>query len=105
MVELNLLDPDFLADPYPIYHQLRTEDPIHRHPLGFYVLTRYADVAAFLRDTRFGKSGYQALIESRFGAGPEGPWLALSMLFRDPDRARSRLPPRPFRPGKSPLHG
>jgi cytochrome P450 len=59
-VELNLLDPDFLADPYPIYHQLRTEDPIHRHPLGFYVLTRYADVAAFLRDTRFGKSGYQA---------------------------------------------
>jgi pimeloyl-[acyl-carrier protein] synthase len=91
MVELNLLDPDFLADPYPIYHQLRTEDPIHRHPLGFYVLTRYADVAAFLRDTRFGKSGYQALIESRFGAGPEGPWLALSMLFRDPpDHTRLR---------------
>jgi hypothetical protein len=25
MVELNLLDPDFLADPYPIYHRLRTE--------------------------------------------------------------------------------
>src|SRR5262245_44484586 len=91
MVELNFLDPDFLADPYPVYHRLRTEDPIHRHPLGFYVLSRHADVAAFLRDARFGKSGYQALFESRFGSGPEGPWLALSMLFRDPpDHTRLR---------------
>jgi pimeloyl-[acyl-carrier protein] synthase len=91
MGELNLLDPDFLADPYPVYHRLRTEDPVHHHPFGFYVLTRYDDVAAFLRDPRFGKSGYQALIESRFGAGPDGPWLALSMLFRDPpDHTRLR---------------
>ena len=91
MTDLNLLDPDFLADPYPVYHRLRTEDPVHRHPFGFYVLTRYDDVAAFLRDARFGKSGYQALIESRFGAGPDGPWLALSMLFRDPpDHTRLR---------------
>ena len=91
MGELNLLDPDFLADPYPVYHRLRTEDPVHHHPLGFYVLTRYDDVTAFLRDPRFGKSGYQALFESRFGAGPDGPWLALSMLFRDPpDHTRLR---------------
>lgn len=91
MGELNLLDPDFLADPYPVYHRLRVEDPVHRHPYGFYVLTRYDDVAGFLRDARFGKGGYQALIESRFGAGPDGPWLALSMLFRDPpDHTRLR---------------
>jgi cytochrome P450 len=91
MGELNFLDPDFLADPYPVYHRLRAEDPVHRHPFGFFVLTRYDDVAAFLRDARFGKSGYQALIESRFGAGPDGPRLALSMLFRDPpDHTRLR---------------
>lgn len=91
MAELDLLDPDFLADPYPVYHRLRTEDPVHRHPLGFYVLTRYEDVSAFLRDARFGKSGYRALFESRFGAGSDGPWLALSMLFRDPpDHTRLR---------------
>jgi hypothetical protein len=91
MGELNFLDPDFLADPYPVYHRLRAEDPVHRHPFGFYVLTRYDDVAAFLRDARFGKGGYQALIQSRFGAGPDGPRLALSMLFRDPpDHTRLR---------------
>lgn len=91
MGELNFFDPDFLADPYPAFHRLRAEDPVHRHPLGFYVLTRYDDVLAFLRDPRFGKSGYQALFESRFGGGPEGSWLALSMLFRDPpDHTRLR---------------
>ena len=91
MGELNFLDPDFLADPYPVYHRLRTEDPVYRHPFGFYVLARYDDVAAFLRDARFGKSGYQALFEARFGGGPDASWLALSMLFRDPpDHTRLR---------------
>ena len=28
MGELNFLDPDFLADPYPVYHRLRAEDPV-----------------------------------------------------------------------------
>jgi hypothetical protein len=91
MAGLDFFDPGFLDDPYPAYHQLRREDPVHRHPLGFYVLTRYDDVAAFLRDPRFGKSGYQALFESRFGAGKDGPWLPMSMLFRDPpDHTRLR---------------
>ncbi len=91
MDALNFFDPEFLADPYPAYHRLRAEDPVHRHPLGFYVLTRYEDVALVLRDARFGKGGYQALIEGRFGATPDGPRLALSMLFRDPpDHTRLR---------------
>jgi cytochrome P450 len=91
MDEIDLLDPAFLADPYPVYHRLRTEDPVHRHPFGFYALTRYEDVSAFLRDPRFGKSGYQALFEQRFGPSPDGRWLPLSMLFRDPpDHTRLR---------------
>ncbi len=91
MDEIDLLDPAFLADPYPVYHRLRAADPVHRHPLGFYVLTRYEDVSALLRDPRFGKSGYRALIESRFGASPDGSWMPLSMLFRDPpDHTRLR---------------
>ena len=91
MGDLDLLDPGFLADPYPVYHRLRAEAPVYRHPFGFYVLTRYEDVAAFLRDARFGKSGYQALFEARFGGGPDASWLALSMLFRDPpDHTRLR---------------
>jgi cytochrome P450 len=91
MAELDFFDPDFLADPYPVYHRLRSEDPVHRHPLGFYVLTRYDDVAALLRDARFGKGGYQALFEMRFGGRVDGSGLAASMLFRDPpDHTRLR---------------
>jgi pimeloyl-[acyl-carrier protein] synthase len=84
MSDLDFLAPDFLADPYPAYHRLRAAGPVHRHPAGFFVLTRYDEISAFLRDARFGKSGYQALFESRFGSGASGPWLGLSMLFRDP---------------------
>ena len=46
----NPMDPEFVADPYPTYHRLRAEDPVHRSPLGFWVLTRYEDVVGVLRD-------------------------------------------------------
>jgi hypothetical protein len=26
-----LFQPDMLADPYPVYHRLRSEDPVHWH--------------------------------------------------------------------------
>lgn len=45
--------PEFHADPYPTYHRLRSCEPIHRSFLGAWVLTRYADVKAVLRDPRF----------------------------------------------------
>jgi hypothetical protein len=51
-MQFNPMDPEFLADPYPMYHRLRTEDPVHHSPLGFWVLTRYEDVVAVLRDGR-----------------------------------------------------
>ena len=91
MNDLDFLAPEFIADPYPAYQRLRAAGPVLRHPAGFFVLTRYDDVSAFLRDPRFGKGGYQALFESRFGGGSTVPWLGLSMLFRDPpDHTRLR---------------
>lgn len=40
-----LLDPAILANPYPLYHRLRAEDPVHWDPyLHAWVVTRYADV-------------------------------------------------------------
>ncbi|GAC1398970.1 MAG: cytochrome P450 [Ktedonobacteraceae bacterium] len=41
----HLLDQEVLADPYPLYQRLRTEDPVHWDPfLHAWVVTRYADV-------------------------------------------------------------
>src|SRR2546425_11878572 len=44
-----LLDPEVLANPYPLYHRLRREDPVHWDPyLHAWVVTRYADVVTVL---------------------------------------------------------
>ena len=90
MQPFNPMDPEFLADPYPTYHRLRAEDPVHHSPLGFWVLTRYEDVSAVLRDPRFIKEPLAALVAARFGAEvPRG--VGLSMLDRDPpDHTRLR---------------
>lgn len=47
----HLLDPKVLADPYPLYHRLRREDPVHWDPfLHAWVVTRYTDVIRVLRE-------------------------------------------------------
>ena len=44
-----LLDPEVLANPYPLYQRLRSEDPVHWDPfLHTWVVTRYADVVQVL---------------------------------------------------------
>jgi cytochrome P450 len=48
----NPFDPSFRADPYAVYRRLREEAPVHKSPLGFFVLTRYEDCANILRDPR-----------------------------------------------------
>ena len=89
-IQFNPMAPEFVADPYPTYHRLRSDDPVHHSPLGFWVLTRYADVMAMLRDPRLVKEPIAAFVAARFGmAVPVG--LGLSMLDRDPpDHTRLR---------------
>ncbi|MFE0021103.1 cytochrome P450 [Amycolatopsis sp. NPDC059021] len=45
----NPFEPGFTDDPYPVYRRMRTADPVHQHPYGFWFLTEYEDVAAILR--------------------------------------------------------
>jgi pimeloyl-[acyl-carrier protein] synthase len=47
----HLLDPEVLANPYPLYQQLRATDPVHWDPfLHLWVVTRYTDVVHVLND-------------------------------------------------------
>ena len=88
-VHFHPMDPEFVADPYPTYHRLRTEDPVHHSSLGLWMLTRYEDVAAVLRDSRLVKEPIPAVVAARMGwITPASP---LSMLDRDPpDHTRLR---------------
>jgi cytochrome P450 len=60
------LDPDGRRSPYPLYHELREAAPAHRSELGTWMISRFADVRAALRDPRFGKD-YPRQTEARFG--------------------------------------
>jgi hypothetical protein len=46
---VRLLEPDVLANPYPLYNRLRTEDPVHWDRfLHTWIVTRYPDVLTVL---------------------------------------------------------
>jgi cytochrome P450 len=83
----NPMSPDFLRNPYPTFHQLRSNAPIFKTPLGFWLATRYDDVNAILKDRRFGK-GFEARTIERYGAKAfEEPIFASMkhwMLVQDP---------------------
>ena len=51
--QFNPFNAEFKANPYPYYDYLRTHDPIHWGMLGGWVITRYADAKAILKDPRF----------------------------------------------------
>lgn len=55
-LRFNVRDPAFVEDPYATYAALRSADPVHRGPLGTWVLTRYADVEAAFADPRLGSA-------------------------------------------------
>src|ERR1700742_2383930 len=83
----HLLDPEVLADPYPLYRRLREEDPVHWDPyLHAWVVTRYADVVTVLHRYRAGRTPSPARLEE-LGMGELTPIAALmvrQMLFLDP---------------------
>ena len=82
-----LLDPQVLADPYPLYARLRNEAPVLWDPyLHAWVVTRYADVANVLlkckadrtpTPARLAELGMQRL-------APVAQVMVRQMLFMDP---------------------
>jgi cytochrome P450 len=79
-----LFGPDMLPDPYPTYRRLRETAPVYWSvPLDAWVLTRYDDVDAALRDLRFsstfGDLGPPAVQEGHADAAGQ---QALSTLYR-----------------------
>src|SRR5689334_8691366 len=66
----NLLRQEVRRDPYPFYEQLRMQDPVHwDEEMGFWVLSRYDDIAGLYTDDRFSRAqglmrGFERLPET-----------------------------------------
>jgi cytochrome P450 len=97
-VRKGLAHPAYWKNPYPLYRKFQRTDPVRRDPLApVWVLTRYADVVAYLRDPRFKKDPFSIdvlpdRLRSQMELPDEQPRGALmpggpqSMLFLDPPR-------------------
>lgn len=91
----NIFSPEIIADPYPMYHQLRTASPVlELADANLVVLTRYADVQAALRDRRLGHDTFGNLSAEDREATLRNPAianLARTMLLKNPpDHTRLR---------------
>jgi pimeloyl-[acyl-carrier protein] synthase len=99
-LEFNPFLPEVHRNPYPLYHRLREESPVHLNFSGVWLLTRYSDVQRILRDPAVFSSdsrnsdlyrAFMASIGDR-DLGLIGDDTARSMLFTDPpdhDRLRA----------------
>jgi cytochrome P450 len=89
----HLLDPAVLANPYPLFHRLRTEDPVHwDHFLHTWVVTRYVDVLEVLHNFSAERTHTPEKLKAMGLAemGPIAQLMVKQMLFMDPP-AHTRL--------------
>ncbi|HTB49502.1 MAG TPA: cytochrome P450 [Solirubrobacteraceae bacterium] len=84
------LDPAVIEDPYPTYARLRDAGALCRGMPGSWVVTRYAEVAALMRDRRLGSEFPIAYHQMSAGEGPASEFMSSIMLYRDPP-AHTRL--------------
>ena len=81
-----------LADPYPFFHRMRSEDPIHwSKRLNSWVLTRYDDVRAASRDRRFASDRVSVNMSALSGPDrtrfePLGEHVSNWLGFTDPPK-------------------
>jgi cytochrome P450 PksS len=96
---VNIVSAEFKADPFPFFARLRASDPVYRTTLPdktpVWLITRYADLTALLRDERFTKNRRSALTKEQLRKLPWTPPmfrpLERNMLDLDPpDHTRLR---------------
>jgi len=96
---VNIVSAEFKADPFPFFARLRASDPVYRTTLPdktpVWLIARYDDITALLRDERFTKSRRSALTKEQLRKLPWTPPmfrpLERNMLDLDPpDHTRLR---------------
>jgi pimeloyl-[acyl-carrier protein] synthase len=89
-----LLDPEVLANPYPLYHKLRSQDPVHWDPfLHAWLVTRYSDVIHVLHQFSANRTPTPEQLSALelSALNPIAEVMVRQMLFLDPpDHTRLR---------------
>lgn len=91
----NPFTPGFDENPYEHYRTLRDTNPVHEHPMGFWFVSRHADVSTLLRDARL------SVADHNLAEGPmrdqfeqlaaDSPVKLVTMMDSDPpDHTRLR---------------
>ena len=91
---LDLNNPEFVYDPYPLLAELRDTLPVFFDPVWDKVFfTRYEDIAALLRDRRLGRSILHVLSRDELGWPPPNPLTKDFDRFQD-DHMLDNEPPK-----------
>lgn len=82
--------PEVVEDPYPFYAWLREQAPVHRLADGSFLVSRWEDIVAIVRNpdvfsNRIGPLNDQILGGPRVGGTLDGPWAT---SFADPPEHR-----------------
>ena len=101
----HLLDQEVLANPYPLFHRLRSEAPVHWDPfLHAWVVTRYADVMEVLLTFSADRTPTPAQLDAMglSSLNPIAELMVKLMLFMDaPGHTRLRaLAAKAFTPAR-----
>jgi amino acid adenylation domain-containing protein len=101
----HLLDPEVLANPYPLFRRLRSEDPVHWDPfLHAWVVTRYPDVLEVLLNFSADRTPTPAHLDEMglSSLSPIARVMVKQMLFMDaPAHTRLRgLSSKAFTPAR-----
>ncbi|MEV0820565.1 cytochrome P450 [Nonomuraea rubra] len=89
-VVYNPYDPAVNDEPYPVYARLRARAPLYHNPeLGFWALSRYADVSAALTDSSLLSSDHGPMLDP--GAwGPHARTFLSFVAMDPPEHTRMR---------------
>jgi cytochrome P450 len=87
-----LFGPEYKRNPHPLYHRLRSEAPMWMNPeFGEYVLTRWADCEAVLRDPRWSSDPAHSVSETEdFRAEFQSAGVRTLLFMDPPDHTRVR---------------
>jgi cytochrome P450 len=95
--EFDPIEPEFGSDPYTYYRRMRSQGPVHWVPPGLWMVTRYEDCLALLRDERLSSDPsradiFQTLLPPGWGEGSAVDAVVRKLLlFMDPpDHTRLR---------------